>query len=261
MSKEQKNKITIQDFDLFYDIVKAISKFADGAKINVNQSGLTIHCKNSVARCTFTSNALVSVDELSFVITELQTFVKLMQTVKDLHEGDYSTLKFSLDGNDIRFSSKKTKLKLITKKEELITQWISQAFNTPLTPVFEFNTSSDYIKRVNSHSYILSDPNELRIYLALNPEMENNTIYATLGNNSNNMNNSLTMKFGLVTFGKLNDRVLTLDLERLNIFNMVPSNLINIQLMDKNVLVSNIKLNGKNNTYANLTIYNSLRKS
>lgn len=42
---------------------------------------------------------------------------------------------------------------------------------------------------------------------------------------------------------------------------MVPSNDMKIQLMDKNVLVSKVTMNGKNGTVFNLTIYNSLRKN
>ena len=95
----------------------------------------------------------------------------------------------------------------------------------------------------------------------MDKDLEKNVLYATLGNETNNLNNSLTLKFGLVTFGSLDDRKLVLDFERLNIFNMVPSNDMKIQLMDKNVLVSKVVVNGKNGTVFNLTIYNSLRKN
>ncbi len=128
-------------------------------------------------------------------------------------------------------------------------------------PVFEFNTTSDIIKQINSHSFIISDSSALRIYLSMDKTLEKNVLYATLGNETNSLNNSLTLKFGLVTFGALNDRKLILDQERLNVFNILPSNDIKIQLMDKNVLVSSVKTLGKNDTFLNLTIYNSLRKS
>lgn len=76
--------------------------------------------------------------------------------------------------------------------------------------MFEFTTTSDLIKRVNSHQFIFNNPNDIRVYLETHEEMENNALFATIGNRSNNLNNEMTLKFGIVTSGKL-DRVLTLD--------------------------------------------------
>ena len=188
--------------------------------------------------------------------------LKILMTVKEVHENDYSDFKFIFDGQAMKFESKKMKTKLMTCRDSaLIEKWISKKLVTPLTSVFESSTTSDMIKRLNNHSFIMADPSSLRIYLSMDKDLEKNVLYATLGNETNNLNNSLTLKFGLVTFGTLAERKLVLDFERLNIFNMVPSNDIKIQLMDKNVLVSNIKIAGKNDTFFNLTIYNSLRKS
>lgn len=154
------------------------------------------------------------------------------------------------------------KTKLMTCRDgALIEKWVSKKVTAELKPVFEFTTTSDMIKRLNSHQFIMSDASALRIYLSMDKSLEKNVLYATIGNESNSLNNSLTLKFGLVTLGSLNDRKLVIDYERLNIFNIVPSNDIKIQLMDKNVLVSSVKLAGKSGSVLNMTVYNSLRKS
>lgn len=130
-----------------------------------------------------------------------------------------------------------------------------------MNPIFEFTTTSNLIKRINSHSYIFDDAEALRIYLETKKEMENNSLFASIGNRSNNLNNEMTLKFGIVTFGKLDDRDLILDLDRLQLFNAVQSNEIKISLMDKNVLVSKVKQSGKNDSFFSVTIYNSLLKN
>lgn len=259
MSKET---IQINDFGLFVDAVKSLAKFAESSKFIVNQQGLFIYSKNNCARCEIHTNAIESAKDIVLNIADLQLLLKILLTVKEVHDKDFSNLAFTFDGAAIHVSSNKMKTKLqLQRDDELIQKWVSQKLVTPLMPVFEFNTTSDIIKQINSHSFIISDSSALRIYLSMDKTLEKNVLYATLGNETNSLNNSLTLKFGLVTFGALNDRKLILDQERLNVFNILPSNDIKIQLMDKNVLVSSVKTLGKNDTFLNLTIYNSLRKS
>lgn len=259
MSKEN---IQISDFNLFNNVAKSLAKFAEAAKFTVDQNGLTVYSKNDWARCEITTNSITTKNKVEFNIGNLQTFVKILQTVVDVHENDFSDLKFLVDMPAIKFESKKFKTKLMTCTEsDTIEKWISKKLEAQLTPVFEFTTTSDIIKRLNNHSFIFTNPESLRIYLNIDKTMENNVLYATLGNNSNDLNNSLTMKFGLVTYGSLGDRQLTLDYNRLNLFNVIPSSDIKIQLMDKNVLLSTVKIQGKNDTFFNMNLYNSLRKA
>lgn len=195
-------------------------------------------------------------------IPDMQLFLKVLMSVKEVHDNDFADLKFMFDGSAARLESKKMKTKLMTCRDgALIEKWVSKKLVTQLTPVFEFTTTSDMLKRLNSHSFIMQDPNSLRIYLHMDKDLEKNVLYATIGNEANSLSNSMTLKFGLVTLGSLGDRKLVLDYERLNMFSIIPSNDIKIQLMDKNVLVSNVKTAGKNGTFLNLTVYNSLRKS
>ena len=257
-----KENIQIGDFNLFIDSMKSLVKFAKAAKFSIDENGLVIYAKNNCARCELQTNAISSKKLIEINVADLQMFLKILMTVKEVHENDYSDFKFIFDGSFIRFESKKIKTKLITTRDSaIIENWISKKLVTPLTPVFEFSTTSDIIKKLNSHSFIMPDIDALRIYLSTDKDLEKNVLYATLGNEANNLNNSITLKFGLITFGSLEDKKLILDFERINIFNMIPSNDIKIQLMDKNVLVSKIQVNGKNGTTLNVTIYNSLRKS
>lgn len=145
--------------------------------------------------------------------------------------------------------------------EDVIAQWVSKKVEAEMHPVFEFTTTSDMIRRIGSHAYIFENSEALRVYLETKKEMENNSLFASIGNRSNNLNNEMTLKFGIVTFGKLDDRELVLDLERVNLFNSVTSNDIKISLMDRNVLVSKVRVPGKNGSFFNMTIYNSILKN
>ena len=114
---------------------------------------------------------------------------------------------------------------------------------------------------MNGHSFIFQNSEDARVYLSVNPDMENNVVYATIGNDSNELNNSITLKFGLVNFGSLGDRRLILDFERLNILNIVQSEEIKVQLMQVPILVYKIAKTGEAGNFSNITIYDSLRKS
>lgn len=94
--------------------------------------------------------------------------LKILMTVKEVHENDYSGFKFLFDGSAMKFESKKMKTKLTTCRDSaLIEKWISKKLVTPLQPVFEFSTTSDMIKRLNNHSFIMTDASALRIYLSM----------------------------------------------------------------------------------------------
>lgn len=229
--------------------------------MSVNDTGLTIYgARERIARCEVMTNSVFSMQPVSFSIKSMSTFVRILQSAKDIHQDDFSDFKFIVDLPAVRLSSKKFKMKLQCCTDDIIEPWISKKVETELKPVFEFTTTSDLIKRVNSHQFIFSNPNEIRIYLETHEEMENNALFATIGNRSNNLNNEMTLKFGIVTFGKL-DRVLTLDQQRLNLFNSVQSNEIKVQLMDKGCIVSKTQVCGKNGSVFSMIVYNTLIKN
>jgi hypothetical protein len=188
-------------------------------------------------------------------------FVKVLSTIKEIHENDYSDFKFFLENEKICFESKKFKSKFQTQKESIIAKWISQAITTKMNPVFEFTTTNDFIKRIRNHQFIFEDPATMRVYLETKDDMENNVIFATIGNKQTNLNNEMTLKFGLVTFGSLKDKNIVLDIDRLNLFDAVQTKDIKISLMDANIIVSNIHITGNNDSYFNAKIYCSFLKS
>lgn len=256
MSK--KEELIINDFKLFLDSLKSFSKMANSCKISFNENGFDIFGKNMFARGELHSNAIYSKSDISVCISDLSMFIKLLTTANSIYESDTSSLKLIIDLPFIKIESGKFKTKLTTCKEEIISSVISQQIKTELTPVFEFTTSSDQIKTINAHSFIFPDQESARIYLTIEPTMENNVLYATIGNESNDLNNSVTLKFALVNFGAL-DKKIILNFDRLNIFNIINSNQIKIQLMDRNVLVNDIHISGKNNaSYYNFKIYCSM---
>ena len=259
----EKKQVLVKDFGLFYEVLRSAIKIVDSAKFIVTDTGLAIYgARGKIARCELTSNAIYSTEKIEFSVLDLSLLVKIAGTVKDIHKDDYSDFKFIVDLPFIRFESKKFKTKLTTINEDAISKWVSKKVESKLEPVLEFKTNGDMIKSINSHSYIFSDPNSLRVYLETKADMENNTIYATLGNNENSLNNEITLKAGLITYGNIEaGRHIIVDLERWNLFNALPSKDITISLMNMNVLVSKASISGKNGSCFNLTIYSSILKS
>ena len=254
-----RQNIKLNDFKLFVQTFKALSKQLDSVKINFNSEGFTIYGKNSVSRIeTFSNSALAEKDPVEFCILDFQMFLKVLQTVQEIHKEDESEIKMWFDFPFIKIESDKFKTKLSTCKEEVIVNSISQKIKTQLVPVFEFLTSSKQIKSVNSHSFIMSDVESSRIYLLTDSEMENNAIYAKIGNETNELNNSMTLKLGIVTSGNIDGRKLIINFDRLNSLNIVDSEEIKVQLMDKNVLMNAINIRGCGDCYTIFKIYVSL---
>lgn len=267
-----KQIININDFDLFSEVIKTASKIVDSAKLTISQTGFDIFgARMKIARCEFSSNAVTADEKIEFSVEKLQLFLRVLQSVKEVHDGDYSGLKFSFDGSAVRFESKKFKTKFVSCNENVISQWISKKIEVEMTPVFEFTSSNDMIKRVNSHSFLFSDPKSVRVYLETKDDMENNAVFATIGNKDTELSNEMTLKFGLATFGSLvergddglvkNERKIILDLERLNLFNSVQTSDIKFSLMSLNCLVSKASVKGKNNTFFNSMVCSTMLKN
>lgn len=262
-----KARIELSDFNLFAEVLRSAAKIVDSAKILIGPQGLEIYgARDKIARCELASNCVTSVESVEFCLESLAMFNRVVSTVKDVHEGDYSELKFFFDAPFLRFESKKFKTKYGACNEATIGKWISKKVETPLEPVFEFTTTSDLIKRVNSHAFMFSDSKSVRVYIETRDDMETNAVFATLGNKETALNNEITTKLGLVTSGTLSpenakQRKIILDLERLNLFNAAQTPEIKISLMNLNVLISKSKVLGKNGSWFDLTIYNTLLKS
>ena len=255
-----KQKIKINDLKLLVSSLKSLTKLVESAKISINSEGLTVYGKNSFSRGEMISNAVVTEkDPVEFCILDLQMFLKVLNTVAEIHKDDISDLEMWFDFPFIKIKSDKFKTKLSTCKEEVIVNSISQKIKTQLTPVFEFTTSTKQIKNISSHSFIANDLDSARIYLQTDSEMENNTVYARIGNDSNELNNSITLKLGMVNSGSIGDRKLIINFDRLSVFNIVDSDEILVQLMDKNVLVNTVKLESSNSDfYTSFKLYTSL---
>lgn len=267
-----KTQIQINDFDLFHEAVKTTSRVVESAKFTISEAGMEVYgARARTARCEITTNAVASSEPVSFSVENLQSFLKLLSTVKEVHGDDFSGLKFFVDLPFVRFESKKFKTKFSTCNEALISAWITTKINAQFTPVFEFTSSSDMIKRLNGQAFMFSAAKDMRIYLETRDDMENNAVFATVGNRETDLNNEVTLKFGLVSSGSLvtkdendvvtDERRLILDFERLNLFNALQSDSIKFQLMNVNCLVSKTSLSGKNGSFFNFDLYCTVLKS
>ena len=254
-------EIKVRDYGLFVDCVRAMTKLNTAAKFTIDGTGLVVYGRSAnAARGEFTTNSVVADEKVEFCLNDVPMFLKILDTVAEIHKepADLDALKFIYDEPMVKFESPKFKTKISTKEESVISNFISKKITTPMTPVMEFVTTSDNIKYINQHSFIFANQSMARIYLGTNAEMENNVMYATIGNRETEVNNSITLRLGLVTFGSTGDRDIILDFDRLNLFNIVQSDDIHIQLMDKNALIYKAHLEGKNDTYFDFLICSSM---
>lgn len=254
-------KIYIKNFEIFEQTLSAVLKLVPSIKLCLNSTGLTIHACNSYARCSVFTNSVSSDEDMSICIKDAISLIKTLSVIKD-DEGKKSTfsnIDMSFDDTFIHIKSKGIKSKIITVKEEVIQNVVSKEVVTVLTPILEFKTSSDIIKKVLSNGYLFSDPESVRVYLNQHEDMQQNCLYAEVTNKANRLSNNITIKFGDITLGKVEEDLI-LDFERISAFNIFKSDNIVIQLMDKPYMVANLSLS-KDDIFSKFTIYNSLRKS
>ena len=258
-----KKIILARDFGLFVDVVKSTAKVVESAKFLVDSNGLAIYgARERMARCEITSNAIYCNEKVDFSISDLNMFLKILGTIKEVHENDFTDFKFILDKPFIRFESKKFKTKLSLQNEDVISKWVSKKIETPMTPVFQFKTTPELMKRVNSHSFMFSNPKDVRVYIEKQDAMEKNAIFATLGNRNVDIGNEITLKCGVINAGQIpEDKNIIIDFERLNLFNCTSLDTIPVSFTDYNCLLSKQHLEGKNGTFFNLTICSSILKN
>lgn len=255
-----KETIVIKDFELFYDIVKSLTKMADGIKFMFDENGLIVYAKNEYSKCNLTSNVASSANPIDFCIAELGLLLKILTTVKDMYKDNYDSVKVVYDKPFLKIESGKFKTKVATCDEQRVSKFVASKIKTELTPKLEFTTNSNLIKMINSHSFIFQDSASARVYITSESDMQNNTIFATIGNENNDLANSATLELGLINSGTLlkedgTPMKIILDFNRLNILNMVPSDEIKVMVANERpVLVSNITKNGKNDTFFTVSI-------
>ena len=107
-----KETIDIKDFELFYEIVKSLTRMADGVKFMFDSNGLVVYAKNDYSKCNLKSNAASSKNPVEFCIAELATFLRILTTVKDMYKDDYGLVKLSYEQPFVRIESGKFKTKV-----------------------------------------------------------------------------------------------------------------------------------------------------
>lgn len=256
------NIIKINDFGLFLEAMKSSAKLVEAAKLIFSPTGLEIYGAHGIAaRCEITTNSVESDEPFDFCIDNISMLNRVLATVKEVHGDDFSELEIKYSKPNLHFKSKKMKMKFSTCNESTISKWVSKKVEAKMSSLFEFKTTSDFIKRMNGHSFLFTDSKSINVYLETKDDMENNAVFATLGNRNVELGKDITLKFGLVTFGKIPDgKSLIVDLERMNLFNCVQSDDIKVSLMDKGCLLSQTKVQGENNSFFNINIYCTLLK-
>ena len=252
--------LKIRDFPLFLDTLEAVGKITQNVKLTFDGNGMKIYCKNTYARGEFTSTSVYcdgmkEGEECSFCTNDLSMLIRVLKTAADSMKENFeplSNINMVIDEPFFRINNKKFKTKLTTCKEAIVQNNMSRPVQTELRTLFQFSTDSNTIRKINQNGFIFKDPAMARIYLETNhPEMDRNTIWARIDNDSNSLNNSITMKLGLINdmaddFEQGPDDKFVIDFDRLSLFNIVPdAGLIKIRLTDKNVLVYSCSLTRK----------------
>ena len=250
-------KIDIVDFNLFIDAMKAASKLVKSAKLIFSQNGLEIYgACGKIARCELVTNAVKASEDFDVCIDDIGMLNKVLATVKNVHKDSFEDLSICYNKPNLMFKSSKLKMKYSSCKETIISQWVSKKIEAKMQNVFEFKTTSEMIKQINGHSFLFDNASSVNVYLETKDDMEKNALFATLGNKNVDLGKEITLKLGLVTFGQIPaDKHIVLDLERLNLFNCVPSNDISVSLTDKNCLLSKSRTAGKNGSALSINLY------
>lgn len=255
-----KEKLEVRDFELFFDIVKSLGKMAEGVKFMFDENGMIVYAKNDFSKCNLSSNAVSSKTPIEFCVAELGMLLKILTTVKEMYKDNYGMVNLIYDKPFFRIESGKFKTKIATCDEQRIVKFIATKLKTQLSPKLEFTTNSSLIKTINSHSFIFQDSATARIYITTEEGMQNNTIFATIGNENNDLANSATLELGLINSGTLlnedgQPQKIIINFDRLNILNMVPSDEIKVMVAkERPVLVSQITKDGKNGAFFKIDI-------
>jgi hypothetical protein len=256
----EKREIKIRDFQMFYDILRSVTRMADGIKMIFDENGMEINAKNEYSKCNISTNSVCGDGSFSVCVQDLSVLVKIVQTLLEMYKDDQQSISITFEKPFLKFSSKKFKTKINSYDEDKIEKFISTKIKTQLTPKLEFTTNTALIKKINSHSFIFKDITSARVYITTEDDMQNNTIFATIGDRGNDLSNSATLELGLINSGSLKNadgsvQNIILNFDRLNILNMVPSDEIKVMVANERpVLISNVKRSGKNGAYFNIDI-------
>lgn len=262
MAKKDRVNIKVNDLKVFETTVHALVKMVDAMKIVIDQTGMKIYTRNAYARFHVTSNCVEADGECELCINELTVLLKTLKLVnKQCKNMDALTCYY--EHPFFHFKSKDVKTKIGTVKERVITNSLDRAISTEITPVFEFKTTGKTIKDICTNKFIFNDIESARVYLVWgSDDMHNNIVYTELNNRLNELNSSLTLPLGDITLNSLTEpRDVILDFDRLKALNIFNCDDVTVQLMDKNVLVSESQINGNDGVYTKLIVYCSMRKS
>ena len=266
MRTDQKiTKITISDFRLLSEMIKAMKKTTPAAKFTASENGLTAYVKNSFSRIVFSTNAAKADSEASFCLADLGMLSNALESAKLAAGKSEASMEMEFDGQFLKLKAPKFRMKLITVVEDIISNSVDKPIQAVLTPEFELTTSSDIIKSVSSNSYIFSDPSSARVYVSMDPEMDKedkNAVYAEVTNKSSDFNNSVKTKFGLADFGELKEEVI-IDFQRLAVFNLANSKEIKIQKLGNgiNALSSTVEVFSNPETFYKISVLCSTLKA
>lgn len=100
----EKIELSVRDFSLLCEVIKSTAKIVESAKISVDENGLAIYgARARTARCEITSNSVFSDKQVSFCVLDLKMLDRVLTTVKDVHQDDYTDFKLFVDLPFLRF--------------------------------------------------------------------------------------------------------------------------------------------------------------
>jgi len=251
------NKLNINDFNMFVEAMKAMTTAVEGIKVSVGPEMSTVLSKNPVCRLKLTTNSLTSDEPVEFCLSDLPSFVKVLQIGQSKLEDD-DKISLEVDKGFIKIKSKPYKAKFALVKEEVILNYIDKEFTAQLTERCTFVTTAENIKELRRSAFIFPDADVARIYLFADKENKGK-MKAELNNRNNPYSNAITVDFANIQSGELpEDLVLNFDrIDMFTLFEQVKD--IEMTLPDIKALCSTQKITSKDgDTYAKIWILSSV---
>lgn len=230
-------KITINDIEVFDELVKAIVRIVPDAQFELTTEGVQVKVMNDsqTIRAYFKSDCMTASEDVTFCFKDLLNLKKSVNLVSNI-EGETSCImdfnkSFLAYKNDVTF-----KLKVV--KPDIIEQYITKDITTKLESVFNFVTEPENIRQVIQCTNIVND-SDSKVYLS----ETNDKVICEIDDKTNKMANSIGVPISNEIDGTIESPI-AMTVENFQSFAILPVDEIFVSYTDKSVF--EIKCNYEN---------------
>lgn len=89
---------------MFCEVIRSTAKIVDSAKLSIDENGLSIYgARARTARCEILSNSVFSGKPVQVCVLDLKLLDRVLTTVKDVHQDDYTDFKLIVELPFLKF--------------------------------------------------------------------------------------------------------------------------------------------------------------